>query len=220
MGLGAAAGFGVGGPLGAVLGGAISGGIIGGISDTLGEFAETIKLADDALKSMTDDIAPFSAQASYAVAMADLMQLDARMRRAQALGPELGDITMRRAEIESILMDIQNDFLEPMLPVIEGIAIEIRDFIRFYKPIFTAENGSAAIGVLMDTLGKTLIGPAAPIIKKWAKDVIHHLSELGKKEGLPDGADAAINEFLSGREFSGVPRVNPSLPRFRPLMGP
>jgi hypothetical protein len=106
---------------------------------------------DEHFLSLADDIRMFSGNVALAEAEANIIRMSAMIRRAQIIGPEVGEYTRQRALLDAQITDMVTELEMDLLP----LAIEVLKGVRQAADVvkeFTWFNDYTLIGAISKAL--------------------------------------------------------------------
>ena len=150
---------------------------------------EGIKDIDRHIMSLASDVRQFSGNVLQAETEAQIAQMEAMIRRADTLGPELAEYIRARARFDATITDLVTELETYLIPS----AVKALDIINTYLPTLIA---------LVETGMKN-----TPFLK----DILDWLQKMEKKEDAKRITDEINNFFLSDPTAQGLPGFAPGV---------
>jgi hypothetical protein len=111
----------------------------------------------DGLQQTADRLARFSPDITGARAQATVAQIIGDMRRAERIGPELGEFIQARSEFQQAAQDTLTEIIKPLIPLATAFFEAVTPIIKWVGDTAVPallEGVNAMIGLLNDIIGE------------------------------------------------------------------
>lgn len=102
---------------GLAMGAAVTVGALAGVALVTVGVVKALSAMSDSIKQEAQRLEGYSASVANANAQAEVAAMNADMRRAQKVGPELADATRASSQWDTALADLKTDLIEKLLPM-------------------------------------------------------------------------------------------------------